>query len=294
MEINTKEYANLWKKELKESIIELNSKPTLVIIIAEDFYKPSSIYVANKRRLATELGIETKLIKIQGWENKTKDDLLTEIREIIDSHEGCSIICQLPFPQLTENEIAELIPVKFDVDGFTNYQKGLLVSGSKKALVPCTALGVIKLLKYIHGDLTGKSIAIVSRSNLIGKPLIQLALQNNMTPTIVHTKTYEEEMLNTLQSKSIIVTGCGQRKIFNCGQFHFGYVQTIIDCSMDKVDGIAGVGDCDKEDILENLPHINIASGYGHTGIMTVLGLCDNVIKAHKLFLNSDTENMKQ
>lgn len=285
MEIKTKEYAEIWKAELKNRINSLEIKPTLVIIIAENFYEPSSVYVFNKIKLANELGINTKLIKINDWKNKTKDDLLIEISNIINDNEGCSIICQLPFPQLTEDEIANLLPVEFDVDGFTNHQKGLLVSASKKALVPCTALGVIKLLKYVHGDLTGKSIAIVNRSNLIGKPIMQLALQNNMTPIMVHTKTDLFDKNLFINHSSIIVTGCGKRKIFDAAYFKNGHIETIIDCSMDKLEGIPGVGDCDKENILEYLPDINIASGYGHTGMMTVLGLCENVVKAHEIFI---------
>lgn len=284
MEIKTREYAELWKKELKDEINNFDTKPTLVIIIAKDYYQPSSVYVNNKIKIAAELGINVKLVEIEDWEEKDKNLLLFELKVIINSYEGCSIICQLPFPQLSEEDIAEILPEKFDVDGFTNYQKGLLASGSDKALVPCTALGVMKLLKYVHGDvLDGQPITIVSRSNLIGKPLLQLALQNNMTPTVIHSKTSEEDKISALQFTSIVVTGCGKRKLFNHKDFNYGQINTIIDCSMDKVSGIPGVGDCDKEKILEFLPNVNIASGYGHTGLMTVLGLCENVVKAHKL-----------
>lgn len=285
MEIKTKEYAELWKNELKHEVNKLKIKPTLIIIIAKDYYEPSSIYVFNKTRIATEIGISVKTVEITDWENKAQEELKGDIQTIIETHTNCSVICQLPFPKLSEETIAELIPVEFDVDGFTMYQKGLLVSGSEKALIPCTALGVMKLLKYVHGDLTGKSIAIVNRSNLIGKPLIQLALQNNMTPKFIHSKTDEDEKFDSIQNSSIVVTGCGKRKLFDHKNFNMGNVETIIDCSMDKVTDVPGVGDCDKEKILNFLPHINIASGYGHTGTMTVLGLCENVIKAHKINL---------
>lgn len=285
MEIRTKEYAELWEKELKNEVLNLSSKPTLVIIMAKDYHNPSAIYVNNKINTAKRIGIEVKLIEINGWQHKTKNDLLIDISEIIDIYDHCSIICQLPFPKLSESEIANLIPVEFDVDGFTTYQKGLLAAGDKNALVSCTALGVMKMLKYMYNNLEGKSIAIINRSNLIGKPLLQLALQNDMTPTIIHSKTHYEEKSLALSCSTIVVTGCGKRKIFNENHFNPDYVQTIIDCSMDKVEGIKGVGDCDKERIISKHPSIDIASGYGHTGIMTVLGLCENVIKAHKNFI---------
>lgn len=281
MEINTALFAEEWKEQLKIEIKYLKSVPRLVIMMARDYYAPSSIYVKNKEKVANELGIDIKIMNIE-WEDKSKEELTDVIKTIVQDNPGSSFICQLPFPQLSEEEIAELIPANADVDGFTNYQKGLLASGSDKALVPCTALGVMRLLEYIHGDLTGESIAIVSRSNLIGKPLIQLALQKNMTPTVLHTKSKEFDKINSFESSNIIVTGCGRRKLFNSYDVNKEAVKTIVDCSMDKIDGVPGVGDFDKEDILDKCPNINIASGYRHTGLLTVVGLFENVIKAHR------------
>jgi methylenetetrahydrofolate dehydrogenase (NADP+)/methenyltetrahydrofolate cyclohydrolase len=284
MEINTKAFAEQWKEQLRIEIKHLKSTPKLLIIMAERYYEPSKKYVSNKMKVANELGIEVALAEVK-WSGRTKEELLFTLENIISKHEGYSIIVQLPFPQLTEEDIAKLIPTNADVDGFTNEQKGLLVSGSDKALVPCTALGVIKLLEYVHGDLTGKSIAIFNRSNLIGKPLMQLALQKNMTPTVLHTKSAEYEKEKGLEETDIIVTGCGKRKMFNSCDIDGSFVETIIDCSMDRVDGIPGVGDFDKEDILNHYSNINIASGYGHTGTLTVIALCENVIKSHKLMM---------
>lgn len=284
-EINSKYYAELWKQELKEEIKELKSTPSLTIIIGKDYYPPSKVYVNNKLKVAKELGIKTNLIEIE-WENKTKEELIRELQNELNICyiEGGSVIIQDPFPLISQKTIGEMLEDYYmlDVDGFSRTQKYLLSENNHNALVPCTALGVIKLLKYVHGvDLTSKSISIINRSNLIGKPLFQLALNENMTPTILHSKSKTIDVFEAF-GKDIIVTGCGKRKYFD------SYVvnnpkATIVDCSMDKVEGIKGVGDCDKEDILEYFPKINIASGYNHTGIFTVLALMNNVIKAHKL-----------
>ena len=285
MEINTKAFAEQWKEQLKIEIKHLNSTPKLLIIMAEDYYDPSKKYVANKIKVASELGIKVAMAEVK-WNGRTKEEPLFTLENIISKHKGYSIIVQLPFPQLTEEDIAKLIPTNSDVDGFTNEQKGLLASGSEKALVPCTALGIIRLLEHLHDDLTGKTIAIINRSNLIGKPLMQLALQKNMTPTILHSRSGDGVVFETTHTSQIVVTACGKRKYFDSLDFSYD-VETIIDCSMDKVEGIPGVGDCDKENILKNLPSIDIASGYGHTGVLTVIALCENVVKSHKLMIGN-------
>ena len=281
MEINTKEIVSKWKQELKDTAERLVSAPTLEIIVASGYSEASTIYVNNKIKLAEEIGIEVVLTEIS-WEGRNKEDILAELKhEIKESSKDSNvngIIVQLPFPHLNENEISKLIPAEKDVDGFTDEQKILLAHGSRKALVPCTAKGVMKLIKSVEGNnLKGKSIVIVNRSNLIGMPLFHLSLQENMTPTICHSKT--EFIYAHFRNADIIVTGCGQRGIYKSSYFPFNPI--IIDCSMTSVEGKKGVGDCDKEEILQNKPGIRIASGYGHTGPMTVCALMDNVIQAY-------------
>lgn len=283
-EINSKYYAELWKQELKEEIKELKITPSLTIIIAKDYYPPSKIYVNNKLKVAKELGIKTNLIEIE-WKDKTKEELILELQNkiYICYIKGGSVIIQDPFPLISQKTIGEILENYYmlDIDGFSRTQKYLLSENNPNALVPCTALGVIKLLKYVHGDLTSKSISIFSRSNLIGKPLLQLAINENMTPTVLHSKSHPSTKCMAFAS-DIIVTGCGKRKLFNSDDIMNSKV-CIIDCSMDKVEGVKGVGDCDKEDILEYFPKVDIASGYNHTGLFTVLALMSNVIKAHKI-----------
>lgn len=284
-EINTKHYSELWKQELKEEIKGLKSTPSLAIIIGKDYYEPSKIYVRNKLKVAKELGIETNLIEIE-WKGKSKEELIEEIQEHLDECfvENSSVIIQDPFPLISQKEIAEMLEDYYmlDVDGFSIRQEQMLRENNPNTLIPCTALGCLKLLKYVHGeDLTSRSIAIFSRSNLIGKPLLQLALNENMTPTILHSKSHNYTKCMAF-TNDIVVSGCGKRKLFNSNNIINGNI-TIIDCSMDKVDGVSGVGDFDKEDILNTFPKVNIASGFGHTGTMTCIALMENVIKAHKL-----------
>ena len=279
MEIQTKEFIQVWKEELKHEINKLQEKPSCTIIIAKDYYEASKIYVNNKMKISNELGINSQIVEVL-WENKSKEELIEELKNIIGKSKN-AVMVQDPFPLLNQTEIAELIPYEKDADGFTTIQKGKLVNGDKDALIPCTPLGIIKLLNYVYPNgLKGKSIGIFSRSNLIGKPLMSLALQYDMTPIVIHTKTNYTTRQNTLLNSDIIITGCGKRKLFSAKDF--GNVETIIDCSMDKIEGVPGVGDCNKEDILQKRIDIKIASGYGHTGTCTVLGLMENIIKAYK------------
>lgn len=285
MEINTKQFVEEWKSKLKDEVKTFENKPKLTILIAKDYSAPSKIYVRNKLKVAEEIGVETNLVEIE-WEGKSKDDLKAIILEhcmrcIVSKS---SIIVQVPFPQLSESEIGELLNPYYmiDVDGFSPVQKGYLTENNNLTLPPCTAKGVIELLKHVHNDLTGKCISIFSRSKLIGLPLIQLALQEDMTLKVIHSKSNPFDSHKAMWNADIVITGCGGRKIFD--SLDLGYrVKTVIDCSMNKVDGINGVGDFNKEDVLDERPSINIASGFGHTGLCTVVALMENVIKSHKI-----------
>lgn len=291
MEINTKQILSDWQEELLERIEKVKSKginPKLAIIVAKDFSKPSSLYVNNKIKKAAELGILVEKVEIE-WENREVEDVLrnlfSKINKINHDDDINGVIVQLPFPYISEETIAECLNYKKDVDGFTMMQKHLLEENYKEALAPCTAKGVMRMIKSVDGEnLSGKSICIVNRSNLIGKPLFEMALQENMTPIVLHSKTTNTDRMYYMRSSEIVITGCGQRAIFD--YMYFGNGTTIIDCSMTPKEGVKGVGDCDKEKILEYSPSCKIASGFGHTGPMTVMALMENVIIACENKLN--------
>ena len=289
MEINTKKIVEEWKANLKKEVEELGARPRLAIITAPGFNEASHIYVRNKCKVAEEIGIDVEVIEMD-WQGKTAsmiyNDLFWKVAEIDRTFNG--IIIQSPYPNISNKVIGEILnPIaNKDVDGFSSKQKLLLMENDENALVPCTALGVMHLLDNLYEDLTGKTISICSRSELIGAPLLQLALQRNMTPKVIHSKSKYEPL-----DSEIIVTGCGQRKIFGVYDIEYD-VETIIDCSMTKKEGVQGVGDWDKEEILDcSFIDVNIASGYGHTGLLTTAGLMANVIKAFKIQKSVDKLN---
>lgn len=271
IEINTKEIVEKWQEEIKERINKLNFKPALNIIQIGD-KEESNIYVRNKMKTGEKLGIEVNIIK--------HDKASQKVIECDLEMAYCPTILQLPVEGINVNKAMRYLSGLYDVDGFTIFQKGLLADGDHRALIPATALGVLRILKETAGSLSGKKVVIVNRSHLIGKPLMQLMLNENAYVTVCHSKTPADELKREMKEADIVITGCGLRKVFDSSYFKDG--QILIDCSMAKVEGIKGVGDMDKEDILKKL-NVKIASGFGHTGIATVTALFDNVIKFYEL-----------
>lgn len=273
-EIDSKAIINNWIDDLRVRAARLFITPRLHIIqVGAD--EASNKYVKNKIETAKKIGIEANHLQLP------VDVKQMELDFIIKQFSIDPLILQLPVPGNlnVEAAIQRLDPMS-DVDGFTTEQIGMLVKGHEYSLAPATALGIIKLLHGTVGDLTGKKVVIVNRSNLIGKPLFQLLLQENAQVTMLHSAIPMEQQKETMKSADIVITGCGKRKMYDHTFFKDG--QVLIDCSMNRIDGVPGVGDMDKEDILEHL-NVKIASGYGHTGPATVAALMENVIKTYEL-----------
>ena len=275
-EINTKEILKKWQMELEGRLDRLkrNGHEPRLNIITVSSNEDGKLYVNNKIKKAEELGIECSIFRLDEYTNQ---DMLNKLI-------GCMrhpTILQLPIPKhLDKDDALRYLKPEFDVDGLTIYQKGLLVNGDKKAMVPATAAGVVRIIEHVT-NIQGKKVAILSRSELIGKPLVQLILQKDGYPIVMHSKIPEYELNYEMMDADIVVTGCGKRAIFDSNNFDVD-CQILIDCSMYRSPVRDGVGDIDKEDILKHTDNL-IASGYGHTGPATVMGLMENVVKYYEL-----------
>ena len=275
-EINTKEILKKWQMELEGRLDRLkrNGHEPRLNIITVSSNEDGKLYVNNKIKKAEELGIECSIFRLDEYTNQ---DMLNKLI-------GCMrhpTILQLPIPKhLDKDDALRYLKPEFDVDGLTIYQKGLLVNGDKKAMVPATAAGVVRIIEHVT-NIQGKKVAILSRSELIGKPLAQLILQKDGYPIVMHSKIPEYELNYEMMDADIVVTGCGKRAIFDSNNFDVD-CQILIDCSMYRSPVRDGVGDIDKEDILKHTDNL-IASGYGHTGPATVMGLMENVVKYYEL-----------
>lgn len=267
--INTKEIA----QEIKDAIRVTMPKgvvPKLVILQVEGD-KASDSYVKNKVKLGKELGIEIEHTLL-------KSDIPQKKLEMIIEHynadrDTSGIIVQLPLPDhLDERKALDTIDVEKDVDGLGTKQIGRLTTQNGRVMHPCTALGVLNMLIHIT-ELEGKDVVIVNRSNLIGKPLQAMLTNEDATVTMCHSRT--KNLKEKIQNADIVITGIGKAKFFDKSYFKDG--QIIIDCSMNVYEGKL-CGDVKVED-LEELD-VLVASGTGHTGVMTVLSLMYNTLMA--------------
>ena len=267
--INTKEIA----QEIKDAIRTTIPKDveTRLVIIQVEGDKASDSYVKNKVKLGAELGINVSHVMLKNDITQDKLERIIEFYNKQDSVNG--IIVQLPLPKhLNERKALDKINVEKDVDGLSTAQIGRLTTENGRVMFPCTALGVLNMLINIT-ELEGKDVVIVNRSNLIGKPLQTLLTKENATVTMCHSKT--KNLKEKIQNADIVITGIGRAKHFDKSYFRDG--QIIIDCSMNMYEGKL-CGDVKVED-LEDLD-VLIASGTGHTGVMTVLSLMYNTLMA--------------
>ena len=274
-----KEAANL-REEIKNEILEIkkkiNKNPNLTVILIGDF-TPSQIYVRNKEKNSTEVGITSNVIK---YPKEVKEkEVLDKINELNNDKNISGILVQLPLPeQISKEKIINAIDPKKDVDGFNPINVGNLASGYK-SIVPCTPLGCLLLIKKVEKNLSGKHAVIIGRSNLNGKPMAQLLLKENCTVTVVHSKTnnLQEECLKA----DILVAAVGVPNLVKKDWVKRSAI--IIDVGINKV-GDKIVGDVNFEEIKDNIKAITPVPG--GVGPMTIACLLKNTLecfKAHQI-----------
>ncbi len=274
-----KEAANL-REEIKNEILEIkkkiNKNPNLTVILIGDF-TPSQIYVRNKEKNSTEVGITSNIIK---YPKEVKEkEVLDKINELNNDKNISGILVQLPLPeQISKEKIINAIDPKKDVDGFNPINVGNLASGYK-SIVPCTPLGCLLLIKKVEKNLSGKHAVIIGRSNLNGKPMAQLLLKENCTVTVVHSKTnnLQEECLKA----DILVAAVGVPNLVKKDWVKNNAI--VIDVGINKV-GDKIVGDVNFEEIKDNIKAITPVPG--GVGPMTIACLLKNTLecfKAHQI-----------
>ena len=274
-----KEAANL-REEIKNEILEIkkkiNKNPSLTVILIGDF-APSQIYVRNKEKISTEVGITSNVIKYP--KEVSEKEVLDKINELNNDKNISGILVQLPLPeQISKEKIINAIDPKKDVDGFNPINVGNLASGYK-SIVPCTPLGCLLLIKKVEKNLSGKHAVIIGRSNLNGKPMAQLLLKENCTVTVVHSKTnnLQEECLKA----DILVAAVGVPNLVKKNWVKSSAI--IIDVGINKV-GDKIVGDVNFEEIKDNIKAITPVPG--GVGPMTIACLLKNTLecfKAHQI-----------
>ena len=272
MIMNGKEISLKIKEELKEKVSKLDKKPGLVVIqVGSD--PASDVYVKSKTKLSREIGYNFEHAKFA--ENVTEEELIAKIKEINVSPEINGVIVQLPIPKhLNVNRIINTIAPEKDVDGLTELNVGKLFS-HENGLVPCTPKGIITLLKEHKVELTGKNVVIVGRSNLVGKPLIGLFLNENATVTICHSKTKNLE--KHTKRADILVVAVGKAKMITADYVKKGAI--VVDVGINRIDGKL-YGDVDFDSVFQKAKLITPVPG--GVGPMTTISLMENVLISYK------------
>jgi methylenetetrahydrofolate dehydrogenase (NADP+)/methenyltetrahydrofolate cyclohydrolase len=276
MIIDGKKEAALLREEIKKEILLLKEKtkkvPGLSVILIGDF-TPSQIYVKNKEKNSKEVGINSEVIKYP--KDITEQEILNKIKELNNNPEVSGILVQLPLPKhINKEKIINAIHPKKDVDGFNPINVGNLASGYD-AIIPCTPLGCLHLIKKIEKNLTGKHAVIIGRSNLNGKPMAQLLLRENCTVTIVHSKT--KDLKAECQKADILVAAVGKANLVKGDWVKKDSI--IIDVGINKVEEKI-VGDVDFESVKEKVKAITPVPG--GVGPMTIACLLKNTLECFK------------
>ena len=278
MIIDGKKIAKDLIQNLKNEIKNLknNIKPHLVVILIGD-NTASRIYVKNKEKSASEVGIKSKIIKFEI--NISEKDLVKKIEDLNLDINVHGILVQLPLPKHIDERkiISKISPIK-DVDGFHPVNVGNLSSGND-AMIPCTPLGCYLLLKNTIQNLSGKNVVIIGRSNINGKPMAQLLLKENCTVTVTHSKTKNIEKI--CKHADIIVVAVGKPKMINKNWVNKNSV--VIDVGINRIEENGSkkiVGDADFENIKNEV--FAITPVPGGVGPMTIACLLKNTLKAFK------------
>ena len=279
--IDGKQFADDLCEKLKAEVTELEAQHQLlpciaVVLVGED--PASQVYVRNKVRRCEQLGIRS--IEHRLGDDTTEDVLLALIDELNNDSAVHGILVQLPVPEQINDKavLAAISPAK-DVDGFHVENVGALTVGENQ-MVPCTPLGSLMMLQDRLGDLSGKHAVVIGRSNIVGKPMALLLLQQSCTVTIVHSRTKNIEAL-CLQA-DILVAAVGRPHFVKADWVKPGAV--VIDVGINRIeqDGKSRlVGDVDFDAVSEVAAAITPVPG--GVGPMTIACLMYNTVAAAKM-----------
>ena len=276
--IKGKALAKKVRKELKQEavgLLEQGVTPCLaVVLVGED--PASAIYVRNKARACRKVGIEARDHKLP--ETTSQGDLLALVAKLNEDASVHGILVQLPLPKgLDEQAILETIDPKKDVDGFHPVSLGHLLAGDPH-FVPCTPLGIMRMLRETGTELKGAEAVVVGRSNIVGKPMAHLLLAEHCTVTICHSRT--RDLGEVVRRADIVVAAVGVPRLIKGDWIKEG--ATVIDVGINRVDDKL-VGDVACDEAAPRAAAITPVPG--GVGPMTIAMLLANTVKAARATL---------
>lgn len=274
--INGKELATIFRKGFKQEVDALKEKgvtPQItVVLIGND--PASQSYVRGKEKAAKEVGIESQIIYLE--ETTTQDELLKVVEELNENDTVHGILVQLPLPtHFDDQKVIEAINPLKDVDGFHPINIGRMIVG-QDAFLPCTPFGIVMMLKSRKIQIEGQHVVVIGRSNIVGKPMGQLLLNENATVTYCHSKTKDLKTMTNMAD--ILIVAVGKEHVIDATYVKEG--ATVIDVGVNRTEEGSLTGDVDFDDVKEKAAYITpVPQGVGP---MTITMLLGNTIKAAK------------
>ena len=257
--------ASKTRKELLKKLIESKEhKPSLVVITVGDD-EASKVYVRGKEKDCAEVGIDFKRFAFD--ETVTTNTLCEVINGLNRDDDVDGVIVQLPIPEhLDKGKILKSIAPEKDVDGFNS-----------DMFTPCTPKGVMMLLKHYGIDVSGMNAVVVGRSEIVGKPMAKLLLNNDATVTVCHSKT--KDLKQYTQNADLIVCAVGNRNTITADMVKDGVI--IVDVGINRNEEGKLCGDVDFEGMKDKCSYISpVPNG---VGLMTRVALLENTYLASKL-----------
>ena len=250
---------------------ETGIKPGLAVIIVGDD-PASQVYVRNKGKACEEVGFYSEIHRLPA--ETTEEELLALVHSLNENDKIHGILVQSPLPKhLDEALILNNIRYEKDVDAFHPVNVGKIMIGDYNFL-PCTPAGVMELLKAYDIDVCGKEVAVVGRSNIVGKPQAMLMLHANATVTICHSRT--KNLKEVLNRADVVVMAIGKAKFLKADMIKEGAV--VIDVGMNRDENGKLCGDVDYEECEKKASYITPVPG--GVGPMTITMLMKNTLTA--------------
>lgn len=274
--INGKEVALKVKEEIKSFTEgkkqEGKRMPKIASILVGDD-GGSIYYMNNQEKVSTSLGVDFKKVVLD--KNITEEELINTIDNLNNDNEVDGIILQLPLPKgLNEKNVIKKISPSKDIDCLTFESQGKLYMGEPEFL-PCTPNSVVTLLKSLNVSLEGKKVVVLGRSNIVGKPVAQLLLNENATVTICHSRT--KDLKEVTSEADILVLAIGKPKFIDETYVKEGAI--VIDVGTSRFEGKI-TGDVDFHKVIEKASYLTPVPG--GVGALTTTLLVKNACEAYK------------
>jgi methylenetetrahydrofolate dehydrogenase (NADP+)/methenyltetrahydrofolate cyclohydrolase len=274
MIIDGKALAAKIRGEVKEKVARLAShgvRPGLAVILAGDD-PASKVYVRNKVRACEETGVRSFFIEYPA--SVSERELVERVSSLNADPAVHGILVQLPLPKGIDAErVLETVSPEKDVDGFHLHNLGALLAG-RPGIVPCTPAGVMRLIQHAGVALAGKHAVVIGRSNIVGKPLALLLLQQNASVTVCHSKTADLGALT--RQADVLVAAVGRAKMVTAAMVKPG--ACVIDVGVNRLPDGALAGDVDFQPVEAVAGSITpVPGGVGPMTIAMLLENCVNV-----------------